>query len=77
MYSRRAYLDLRGIFTSGGTLVFTFAFIYHADEERRLAYRERDEISLCMWFVQPAALDPDAPEFRGIILRPLFGILEP
>lgn len=35
MYSERAYLDLRGIFTSRGTLVFTFAFIYHADEERR------------------------------------------
>lgn len=46
MYSERAYLDLRGIFTSRGTLVLTFAFIYHADEEKRLAYRERDGILL-------------------------------
>lgn len=49
MYSGRAYLDLRGLFASRGTLVFTFAFIYHADEERRLAYRERDGILL--WLV--------------------------
>jgi len=35
VYSGCAYLDLRGIFTGRDTLVFTFAFIYHADEERR------------------------------------------
>lgn len=39
MYSWPVYLDLRRIFTSRGTLVFTFALIYHADEERRSAYR--------------------------------------
>lgn len=27
----------RGIFAGRDTLVFTFAFIYHADEERRLS----------------------------------------
>jgi hypothetical protein len=35
VYSGCAYLDLRDIFTARDTLVFTFAFIYHADEERR------------------------------------------
>lgn len=77
VYSGRAYLDLRGIFTSRGTLVFTFTFIYHADEERRPSFARARRDFVVYVARATAAPDPDALEFLGIISKPLFGISGP